>query len=121
MKMERSGQPWTEQEDTDLAYQIKLNKELQQIALKHKRSVRAIRLRFAYLIQKKLQENKSKDFIATYFHISPEYLDSLLAEQQKQDKSSVFEKELNEMKGRIEKLEHALLKLYKKIKSDKMK
>lgn len=119
--MERSGQPWTEQEDTDLAYQIKLNKELQQIALKHKRSVRAIRLRFAYLIQKKLQENKSKDFIATYFHISPEYLDSLLAEQQKQDKSSVFEKELNEMKGRIEKLEHALLKLYKKIKSDKMK
>lgn len=125
MKMEtrkRFGQAWTEQEDIDLEHELKLGMEISNIAQKHKRSDRAIRLRFGGLIRKMLHQNKTKSYIASYFSVSSEYIDGILDEcKETPTKLGMIENEIAEMKRKMTKLENAMLKLYKKLKTDKTK
>lgn len=124
MKMQtiqRNGQAWTEQEDIDLEHELKLGMEISDIAQKHQRSDRAIRLRFANLLRRLMAQKKSKPFLASYFSVSPAYIDGILSECNDTSKMGVLENDMEILKRRMKKLESALLKVYKKLKNDKPK
>ncbi|MAI12707.1 MAG: hypothetical protein CMM15_01705 [Rhodospirillaceae bacterium] len=124
MKMQtiqRNGQAWTEQEDIDLEHELKLGMEISEIAQKHQRSDRAIRLRFANLLRRLMAQKKSKHFLASYFSVSPAYIDGILSECNDTSKMGILENDMETLKRRMKKLESALLKVYKKLKNDKTK
>ena len=124
MKMQtihRNGQAWTEQEDMDLQHELKLGMEISDIAQKHKRSDRAIRMRFANVLRRMMAQNKSKQFLASYFSVSTGYIDGILSECNETSKLGMLENDIDNLKKKMKKLESALVKLYKKLKTDKTK
>lgn len=105
----------------DLQHELKLGMEISDIAQKHKRSDRAIRMRFANVLRRMMAQNKSKQFLASYFAVSTGYIDGILSECNETSKLGMLENDMDNLKKKMKKLESALVKLYKKLKTDKTK
>lgn len=117
MSRQRIGNKWTTEEEQQLIQQLQQNKHLAQIAKDHQRTQKAIEMRLQCIIRK-LSSSKSMQDIASYLHIDMDTLQRLeqLENPSSTTSSSVLHEQLQDMNMRLQKIEHTMDKLYKKIK-----
>jgi len=115
---------WTKQEELDLQHSIRIHMSMEEIAKKHERSVRAIQLRFAMILQKRMESGEKISTLEKDYNIDKKlvefYIEQLKNSQKESsgqdNKVSSLEKKIKILEERIEKLEKNFSKLYKKFK-----
>ncbi len=112
---------WTTQEERDLEHEMRLKTPLHQIATSHGRSEKAISMRFATILQKKLSSNdKDKKQLMQDFSLSPRDLEYYLTMEsstfaKSSDPSGNFDARIQTLEKKIVKLENIIKKLYNKV------
>ena len=78
---------WNEQEDIDLVHELKMEMTFENIAIKHQRTPRAIKLRISKIIKDKIRNGNSKQQVSSILNIPINMINNILIE------SNEFEKE----------------------------
>ena len=120
---------WNEQEDTDLVHELKMEMTFENIAIKHQRTPRAIKLRVSKIIKDKIRNGNSKQQVSSILNIPINMINNILIEsnefeKEKQKKTdnnnnnnNLLEKKIKMLEDRIKILEENNKKIIRKIKN----
>lgn len=114
---------WSKQEEMDLEHQVRLKTPLDEIAIKHGRSRRAIELRLATMIQKRVKDGSTKPLLMREFVMTPTELEYYLnlniqsdfKKPQQEEQEHVLKDKIEKLQTRVDKLEKIIKKIYNKI------
>ncbi len=121
---------WNEQEDIDLVHELKMEMTFENIAIKHQRTPRAIKLRISKIIKDKIKNGNTKQQISSLLHIPVNLINNILIEsnefeKEKQNKNNdnnnndnnFLKKKIKILEERINILEENNKKIIRKIKN----
>ena len=120
---------WNEQEDIDLVHELKMEMTFENIAIKHQRTPRAIKLRVSKIIKDKIRNGNSKQQVSSILNIPINMINNILIEsnefeKEKQKKTdnnnnnnNLLEKKIKMLEDRIKILEENNKKIIRKIKN----
>ena len=122
---------WDEQEDIDLIHELKMEMTFENIAIKHQRTPRAIKLRVSKIIKDKIRNGNSKHQVSSILNIPINMINNILIEsnefeKEKQNKNNdnnnnnnnnLLEKKIKMLEDRIKILEENNKKIIRKIKN----
>lgn len=104
---------WNEQEDIDLVHELKMEMTFENIAIKHQRTPRAIKLRISKIIKDKIKNGNTKQQISSLLHIPVNLINNILIEsnefeKEKQNKNNDNNNDNNFLKNKIKILEERI-------------
>ena len=123
---------WDEQEDIDLIHELKMEMTFENIAIKHQRTPRAIKLRVSKIIKEKIRSGNTKKQVSSILNIPINMINNILIEsnefeKEKQKKTdnnnnndnnnNLLEKKIKNLEDRIKNLEENNKKIIRKIKN----
>ena len=79
---------WNEQEDIDLVHELKMEMTFENIAIKHQRTPRAIKLRISKIIKDKIKNGNTKQQISSLLHIPVNLINNILIESNTKNKKT---------------------------------
>ena len=104
---------WNEQEDIDLVHELKMEMTFENIAIKHQRTPRAIKLRISKIIKDKIKNGNTKQQISSLLHIPVNLINNILIEsnefeKEKQNKNNDNNNDNNFLKNKIKIVEERI-------------
>ena len=120
---------WDEQEDIDLIHELKMEMTFENIAIKHQRTPRAIKLRVSKIIKDKIRNGNSKQQVSSILNIPINMINNILIESNEFEKekqnnnnnnnnnNNLLEKKIKILEDRIKILEENNKKIIRKIKN----
>lgn len=110
----KSGQPWTDEEETTLLEELKARTDIGQIATNHKRTTGGITARCKEIAYKMYMKNVPMDEIATLTQLHPECIQQVIDKKQDQPKKESKEPDFHDLKQDF----HELKKDFHELKQD---
>lgn len=105
----KSGQPWTDEEETTLLEELKARTEIGQIAANHKRTTGGITARCKEIAYKMYMKHVPMDEIATLTQLNPECIQQVIDKKQgKEPKEKDKEKEITSLEKDIQDMKQDL-------------
>jgi len=119
----RIGNKWTPEEEQLLIERVRRQEGVQNIALHHERTVKAIEMRIEHLIRKLSKGGMKTHDLCETFHKSPNDIQNILSSEPNPPSSSFPMKEdtqerLDKIEQRLEKIERLLEKIHHRIKKN---
>lgn len=118
--MTRNGDKWTDEEERQLLQKLRLKKSLSDIAREHERTERAIQMRMEFLA-KKLYKSTPISEIASIMNQSTgtieEWIEKETVPPPTRSSSEDILYVLKNMEKRMERLDHMVDKIYKRLKT----